>query len=107
MDINDKNILNIALKRHLEWGKEMLIPLETKLLKDIPNISTDDLKKLVDYIKNISKDILWKIYYSNYDRKTNELKTNTVSEIKNKYPWIDEENLKTLHLQGMYYAWHG
>lgn len=105
--LNDKTTLNTALKRHLEWGKEMKISFESKLLKDIPNISVGDIKKLTEYIKNISENILWDIYYNNYDRKTDKLKINSLSEIKNKYPWIDEENLKILHTQGMYYAWHG
>lgn len=105
--LNDKTTLNTALKRHLEWGKEMKISFESKLLKDIPNISVGDIKKLTEYIKNISENILWDIYYNNYDRKTDKLKIDSLSEIKNKYPWIDEENLKILHTQGMYYAWHG
>lgn len=105
--LNDKIALNIALKRYLEWGKEMKISFESKLLKDIPNISVNNIEKLTEYIKNISENILWNIYYDNYDRKMDKLKINPFSEIKNKYSWINEENLKTLHTQGMYYAWHG
>ena len=42
--LNDKTVLNIALKRYLERGKEMKISFESKLLKDIPNISVSNIR---------------------------------------------------------------
>lgn len=107
-DILEKyKILNLALKRSLEWGRKFLMPLDNKLMHSIPNLSGTDIEKVSQYVIQVRDDILWKIYYPNWDATTETLKIDAQKVATEKYPWINKSNLSSLDSQGMYYAWHG
>ena len=105
--LSDGKVLNIALKRSLEWGRKISIPLDSKLLKSIPYLSGTDIENLSKYIVKVRDDVLCKIYYPNWDAKNGELQIDGMKATAEKYPWINQENLSSLDSQGMYYAWHG
>ena len=103
---NDKDVLlnpdiiNIALKLSLEWGKGFVKPLDIKLMKALPYLSGTDIEKISEYVIQERDEVLWKIYYPNWDVDAQK------ATIK-KYPWINKDNLASLDSQGKYYAWHG
>ncbi len=105
--LENYKVLNLALKHSLEWGKKYLIPLDNKLLKSLPTLSGTDIEKVSNYVIQVRDDILWEIYYPNWDVKTETLKIDAEKVVSEKYPWIDKDNLTSLDSQGKYYAWHG
>lgn len=105
--LENYKVLNLALKRSLEWGKKYVIPLDNKLLKSLPTLSGTDIEKISKYVIQVRDDILWKIYYPNWDVKEGVLKIDAQKATIKKYPWINKDNLASLDSQGKYYAWHG
>lgn len=105
--LDDYVVLNLALKRSLEWGKKYIIPLDVKLMKSIPDLSGTDIEKVARHVIQVRDDIIWGIYYQNWNVKTETLKIDAQKVTEEKYPWINKENLTSLNSQGMYYAWHG
>lgn len=103
---NDK-VLNLALKRSLEWGPKFEAALDNKLMNAIPKLSGTDIEKVAQYVIQVRDDVFWKIYYPNWDVKAGELKIDAQKAAAEKYPWIDKDNLAHLNSQGRYYAWHG
>lgn len=73
----------------------------------IPNLSGTDIEKVSQYVIQVRDDILWEIYYPNWDAKTETLKIDAQKVAAEKYPWMNKDNLSSLDAQGMYYAWHG
>lgn len=105
--LENHRVLNLALKRSLEWGKKFEMPLDNKLMNSIPTLSGSDIEKVSKYVIQVRDDILWKIYYPNWDVKMETLKIDAQKITAEKYPWINKDNLVSLDSQGMYYAWHG
>lgn len=105
--LSDSKVLNLALKRSLEWGRKFEMPLDNKLMKSIPTLSGTDIEKVSQYVIQVRDDVLWEIYYSNWDSESQSLKIDAVKITSEKYPWINKANLASLDSQGMYYAWHG
>lgn len=103
----DPIILNIALKRSLEWGRKFGMPLDNKIMRSIKNLSGNDIEKLANYITQVQEDIIWKIYYPQWDAQNEKVTIDGERVTAEKYPWIDKSNLATLSAQGTYYAWHG
>lgn len=103
----NSDILNIALKRSLEWGKKYGIPLDNKLLQSLPTLSGTDIEKVSKNVIQVRDDVFWKIYYPNWDVKEGVLKIDAKKVVSEKYPWINKNNLDSLDSQGWYYAWHG
>lgn len=105
--LENHKVLNLALKRSLELGKKFGISLDNKLMKSLPTLSGADIEKVSKYVIRVRDDILWKIYYPNWDAKEEILKINAQKAVTEKYPWISKDNLALLDSQGMYNAWHG
>lgn len=105
--LSDKKILNIALKRSLEWGKNFTKPLDMKLMNSVSDLSGTDIDKISKYVIQVRDNILWDIYYSNYNAKSESFLVDCKKITKETYPWINETNLSSLDSQGRYYAWHG
>ncbi len=101
------DILNLALKRSLQWGKKFVKPLDIKLMKSLPALSGTDIEKVTEYVIQVKDDVLWKIYYPNWDVKGGTLKIDAQKVVIEKYPWIEKDNLASLDSQGKYYAWRG
>ena len=68
------DIINIALKLSLEWGKGFVKPLDIKLMKALPYLSGTDIEKISEYVIQVRDDVLWKIYYPNWDVEEGALK---------------------------------
>ena len=83
------------------------MPLDNKLMKSIPTLSGTDIEKVSQYVIQVRDDVLWEIYYPNWDSESQSLKIDAVKITSEKYPWINKANLTSLDSQGMYYAWHG
>lgn len=105
--LTDYKAMNIALKRSLEFGKKYGKPLDNKILHSVKGLSGNDIDHLAEYISQVSHDIIWEMYYKNWDTKEQKITIDGMKKASEKYPWINEENLRHLDSQGKYYAWHG
>lgn len=83
------------------------MPLDNKLMKSSPTLSGEDIEKVSEYVIQVRDDILWRIYYPNWDVKEEALRIDAKKVATEKYPWINKDNLASLDSQGIYYAWHG
>ena len=91
------------------------------VIKVVDNITTDhiapagakvlpfrsNIEKISEYVIQVRDDVLWKIYYPNWDVEEGALKIDAQKATIKKYPWINKDNLASLDSQGKYYAWHG
>ena len=105
--LQDHKLLNVALRRSLEWGRKFAMPLDNKLMKSLPALSGTDIGRVAEYVTQVREDVLWNIYYANWDTQEEMLKIDVKKAVAEKYPWISKGNLASLDVQGMYYAWHG
>lgn len=102
--LKNEKILNIALKRSLEWGKKYMDPLDSKLMRSTRNLSGNDIQKVVEYITYVSEYIFDEIYYDNWNSCSQRFKIDCQKAVIEKYPWINKSNLISLDSQGWYYA---
>ena len=73
----------------------------------LPYLSGTDIEKISEYVIQVRDDVLWEIYYPNWDVEEGALKIDAQKATIKKYPWINKDNLASLDSQGKYYAWHG
>jgi len=104
--LENSALRNLALMQSLKWGEEYAIPLPVKLARCC-NLPAQEIERLSEFILSVRDDVLWKIYYENYDYSDGTFRIDAMAAAKEKYPWIDDANLRSLDVQGRYYAWHG
>jgi hypothetical protein len=112
----NEDILNHGLNLAMEWGKDWLQPIQSRLAKGYPKLTA---KELDDYNKVCQEamkaghqlvDSLLSEQWKQNSWKTLEdvdsriLKPLFRKSMNTQYPWVSEENLGRLFSQGMYYA---
>lgn len=106
----DEQILNTVYSASLEFGENFHRPIIEIIEEFYSDISNDEKISIASYIEQIRNDIE-NYFYSNYDYKNEtanmELQHHGKQWIKNKYHWMNIENINRSVSQGMYYAWHG
>ena len=100
--ISENDILNVAMNLTLEWGKNWLSPVDDRLKGFFPNIGDDKAKRIDTYIKETRNDI-FNIIEQYYLKELSD--TQMKLKIKDKYPFMNNDNYTRLLSQGMYYAW--
>jgi hypothetical protein len=105
--LSDYRLLNHAMELSLEWGKEFEKPLNNKIMKAVPYLSGNDIDEIADYVIKVKDDVIWHVYHDHYDYKSESFTIDVEAITKEKYTWINISNLRSLHSQGRYYAWHG
>ncbi len=104
--LEDRKILNLALKCSLKWGKEFNEPMDNKLMKKLPRLSGRDIDTVCQYVLQARDDVIWNIIIPRWDSKRQCVDNAAEAVIVEKYPWLNKNNLGTLWFQGSYYAWH-
>ena len=102
-----EEILNVALDMSMEFGENWLKPINERIHKKYPDISSKDLEKLNSLCKNVNQ------FANNYVYKSGlvingEIKFVDFNQFKIdillKYDWMSENNLNRLYSQSCYYA---
>ena len=102
-----KEILNIALDMSMEFGENWLKPINDRLHKKYPEISSEDLEAINSICKEVNK------FANDYVYKSGSVINKEISfvdfkkfkvDILLKYIWISESNLSHLYSQSYYYA---
>lgn len=101
-EVKVNDILNIAMNLSLEWGENWLIPVDERLRAIVPNISVEEAKRVDIFIRDAREDI-FKVVEQHYLKEITEMQLKSI--VKEKYPFLNDDNYKRLLGQGMYYAW--
>jgi hypothetical protein len=94
-------ILNAALDMSMEWGENLLKPINKRIIEKFPEL-TEEQADILNYWCNEVKDFAFAKVAKDYP-----LEGTAIEEVKQRYPQINNETLTHLLNQGMYYAWHG
>ena len=97
-------ILNTGLNLAMEWGKDWLKPIQSRLVIHYPQLSPDELDRYNTLCQEAMKFGHDLIYSLHNQHTTSEIQSYFRSQLKEKYPWVSDENLGRLFSQGMYYA---
>lgn len=98
------DVLNEVYRKALEWGENWRRPIQSIVEEIIEETGEAEKQKIAEYIKAVRSDIEEYIYYRYQGFKLEIDYKSLYAWIQNKYPWIDNDNLKHAVSQGIYYA---
>lgn len=106
----NEEILNMVYSASLEFGEHFHRPVIEIVEELYPRIDSDEKTSIAEYIEQ-TRDTIEQYFYDGYDcgneNANKELQRRGKQWIKNKYSWMNCENVDRAASQGMYYAWHG
>ena len=88
----------------MEFGEHWLQPIQERLSKRFPNLSTDELEeynRVCQEAMGFGHDYVYKFAEENSSEPNAD---NFSGVIRSRYPWINRTNLSRLRSQGRYYA---
>src|SRR5690349_17238886 len=98
-------ILNVGLRLAMEFGEHWLQPIQPRLSKRYPDLSTDELEeynRICQGAMRLGHDYIYKFAEEN---RTEPSADDFKTAISSRYPWVNRANLSRLRSQGHYYAW--
>ncbi len=99
-------ILNAGLALAMEFGKNWLQPIQSRLAESFPDLSSHELDEYNSICKSAMEFGNQSISIAIIKREGQELNYKEwEAAVLNSYPWINRENLAQLFSQAMYYAW--
>ena len=110
--LTQEEILNLSVVLALEWGQNWNQPIQERLTKKLPSLTTTEL----DELNGKSKEVLstgFEILRTTLENLTDRgetisekvLKMDFERELNALYPWISQDNIKSIYNQGRYYSW--
>lgn len=102
---DDLAIKNRALTLAQEWGKDWRQPIQQRLGAVFAQLSPaelDQLNELVQAAMHHGHDLVYTMAEQQGRAVNQALWRATFLQ---RYPWVDERNLRHLYSTGMYYAW--
>ncbi len=101
----NKKALNIGLSLAMEFGEQWLEPIQSRLAKQFPDLSFEELNEYNSICKSVMESSN-KLVYSIVEKDGEKIKyKDWETKILRTYPWIDKKNRSRLFSQGMYYSW--
>lgn len=101
---DDTPLLNYALELAQEWGEYWLQPIQGRLGGDYPELSAEDLDRY-DALARDAMKAGHDLVYALAEAQSGKVdQTQWRARYLERYPWVDERNLKHLFSTGMYYA---
>lgn len=98
-------LLNEGLDLAMEWGKDWLKPIQTRLAKRHPELTQKELDELNVTCQAAMRFGHGVVYDLALASGKNTKREDFEPVIKARYPWINHKNISHLFSQGMYYAW--
>jgi hypothetical protein len=99
---SDPLLLNLALNLSLEFGPEWRKPIQARLRLKVPALSESDADEL-DRISTSIRDTAHAFIERSLQQGT-LTEDEARRELRDTYPWIDDETLLRLWNQGLYFA---
>lgn len=110
--MTQEEVLNLSVVIALEWGQNWNQPIQTRLNKKFPSLTTNELEELNGKSKEvlttgfeILRTTLEKLTDTGETIKEKDLKANFEKELTGLYPWISHDNIISIYNQGRYYSW--
>jgi hypothetical protein len=110
--LTQEEILNLSVVIALEWGQNWNLPIQARLTKKLPSLTTTELDELNGKSRQvlstgfeILRTTLEKLTDKGETIKEKDLKTVFKKELTGLYPWISQDNIKSIYNQGRYYIW--
>jgi hypothetical protein len=98
-------ILNEGLSLAMEWGKNWLQPIQERLQRAHPELSKDELDDLNDKAQAAMR-FDYDLVYASVERDGKAIGDRDFArEVKSRYPWVNEKNVRHMYSPGRYYAW--
>ena len=97
--------LNLGLAIAMEWGKDWLNPIQTRLKKQRPDLSPKQLRecnKLCQDVMRHGHKLVHEFLGPDFD--TDSAFKPWAAKMRETYPWISDDNLGSCFSQGYYYA---
>lgn len=95
--------LNLGFDLAMEWGHDWLRPIQSRLKKLRPDLSSKQLRECNEICQATMKD--GHLLVCNFIRTGADIdQDGWTAEMRTKYPWMSEENLDRCFSQGCYYA---
>ena len=95
----DTAIANKALDLAMAWGADWLKPTQPRLKVLYPALSD----KQLDEYDAVAQAAMVCGFKHMYDAPNCEIERCAVA-VRDRFPWVSDENISRLHSQGMYYA---
>ncbi|HEU5292406.1 MAG TPA: hypothetical protein VFU05_17285 [Cyclobacteriaceae bacterium] len=110
--MKEHEILNTGLAFALEFGTNWLQPIQSRLSEKYPDLKTKELNNY-DKICRAAMKAGHEYVYKMLETAARErekpdqqiLADELQSFLHQKYPWVDENNIKSIFSQGCYYAY--
>lgn len=100
----EKRILNIGLSLAMEFGEHWLDPIQSRLAKQFPDLSSEELNEY-NSICRTAMESSNKLVCSLLKKDGEKIKYEEwEATVLRSHPWINKKNLSRLFSQGMYYA---
>jgi len=111
-EISENEILNKGLEFAMEFGSNWLQSIHTRLSKKYKQLSKEKLDYYNDFCRmtmdeghRFINESLCKLHDDNKSITQQKLKEDFNSFMLGKYNWINNQNLKHLFSQSLYYTW--
>ena len=94
-------LLNLALEFKTEWGENFKQPIDERILNKFPALTTAEINEL-DKTAGEAESYIYILAEQELDSKI--LESDIISQVRLKFPWINDSNLFRLKNIGMFYA---
>lgn len=101
---DDTRLLNEGLCLAMEWGENWLKPIQPRLCELHPELSRETLNEIDLFCRKAMQEAheLVKEMITNQGLNVNHEAYSR--NLRERHPWINDENIARLHSQGMYYS---
>jgi hypothetical protein len=98
-------IWNDGLEMAMEWGENLLKPIQPRLASRYPALTPAELDE-INTLCQAAMKFGHETVYGLASRSGSRTKLESFATVmKRRYPWVDAKNVSRLFNQGMYFAW--
>ena len=101
----DEEILNYGLKLAMEFGKNWLQPIQTRLSKKHPELTMEQLDAYNDICQKAMKCGHDCVYSMESGLTDKQMLERLDAHLSVDFGWVSRKNRSKLFSQGMYYRW--
>jgi len=98
-------IWNAGLSMAMEWGENLLKPIQPRLAASYPTLipaELDEINTVCQAAMKFGHDTVYRLA----SKSGSQTKLESFAVLmRRRYPWVDADNVSRLFNQGMYYAW--
>jgi len=91
----------LALQEYQEWGEKLRTPREVRIAKLLPHLSEEEIQEIMSECGSV-ESFSWEIADAVRDAGLSQ--DEAQKRIKNRFPFMSDENLARTFSQAMYYT---